>query len=66
MSFYPGQTSLLSRIRYPGQENAAGSSKIPSVMYYDKELRMRFAGAEADLLDNLEVVEDEGLIRVEW
>lgn len=52
--------------RYPGQEHASGSSKIPSVLYYDGSGQVRAAGAEVDLPENVEKAEDEEWLKVEW
>ena len=52
--------------RYPGQEYASGSPKIPSIIYYDKNGKMRAAGAETQLDNITETAEDEGWVRVEW
>ncbi|THH08786.1 hypothetical protein EW145_g2475 [Phellinidium pouzarii] len=52
--------------RYPGQEHASGSSKIPTFLCYDLQGRLCAAGAEAFLPENLEKVEDEEWLRVEW
>ena len=52
--------------RYPGQEQAAGSNKIPTVLLYDNDGKMRAAGAEADLDENAENVDSGEWNRVEW
>ena len=51
--------------RFPGQEHVAGNSKIPSIMYYDKDGVMKAAGAEADGASVLAQAEDEGWIKTE-
>ncbi|KAE9394398.1 hypothetical protein BT96DRAFT_958796 [Gymnopus androsaceus JB14] len=51
--------------RFPGQEHVAGNSKIPTIMYYDREGKMMAAGAEADTPSMLSLAEDEGWIKVE-
>ncbi|KAL4244993.1 hypothetical protein ABKN59_002858 [Abortiporus biennis] len=50
--------------RYPGQEN--GDCKIPTVLYYTQEGKLRAAGAEAMANVMRLVAEDEELIFVEW
>ncbi|KAI0804773.1 hypothetical protein BC629DRAFT_1207875 [Irpex lacteus] len=50
--------------RYPGQEN--GDSKIPTVLYYDKDGNVRAAGAEARSSAMELIAEDEDLTFVEW
>ncbi|KAH8110514.1 hypothetical protein DFH11DRAFT_1514361 [Phellopilus nigrolimitatus] len=63
----PGQDPKICNItRYPGQEHASGSSKIPTVLCYDLQGKLRAAGAEALLPENVEKVEDEEWIKVEW
>lgn len=58
--------SLTQRCRFPGQENAAGDTKIPSILYYNPDGSVHSAGAEA-AAPGLEIeAEDEGLIFVEW
>jgi hypothetical protein len=56
---------LISDSSFPGQEHVAGNSKIPSVIYYDKQGKMMAAGAEADTATVLSQVEDEGWIKAE-
>lgn len=52
--------------RFPGQEHSAGSSKVPSIIYYDKEGTSRAAGAEVNIAENVENAEDEGWMKAEW
>ncbi|PCH36674.1 hypothetical protein WOLCODRAFT_157373 [Wolfiporia cocos MD-104 SS10] len=52
--------------RYPGQENAAGDSKIPSILYYSPNGTVHSIGAEADEPGMALVAEDEDLVFVEW
>jgi molecular chaperone DnaK (HSP70) len=52
--------------RYPAQQKVGGDSKIPSVIYYDKEGKVRAVGAEALQESLLEQAEDEEWIKVEW
>ncbi|OSX61860.1 hypothetical protein POSPLADRAFT_1144067 [Postia placenta MAD-698-R-SB12] len=63
----PGQAPTIQSVtRFPGQENAAGNSKIPSVLYYDASGSMRAAGAEA-ISPAMELEADENsYIFVEW
>lgn len=51
--------------RYPGQEHASGSSKIPSVIYYDRAGKVRAVGAEALLDSVMDVAEEERWMKVE-
>ncbi|KAI0785955.1 hypothetical protein C8Q75DRAFT_794294 [Abortiporus biennis] len=50
--------------RYPGQEN--GDCKIPTILYYTQEGKIRAAGAEAMTNTMRLMEEDEDLISVEW
>ncbi|XP_006460477.1 hypothetical protein AGABI2DRAFT_142700 [Agaricus bisporus var. bisporus H97] len=43
---------------FPGQEMAGGTAKLPSIIYYDKNGKVRAVGAEAEG-DNVEVTADE-------
>ena len=62
LAINPSQSLLF---RFPGQEHVAGNSKIPSVIYYDKEGKMMAAGAEADTTAVVSEAEDEGWIKTE-
>jgi hypothetical protein len=55
--------SLLSS--FPGQEHVAGSYKIPTVMFYDKNGTMKVAGAEADGNAIIDLAEDEDWTKAE-
>ncbi|KAG6919191.1 hypothetical protein DXG01_008489 [Tephrocybe rancida] len=62
----PGEIPKIHGVtRFPGQEHVAGNSKIPSVIYYDKNGKMTAAGAEADTSSVLAQAEDEGWIKTE-
>jgi hypothetical protein len=52
--------------RYPGQEYIAGSSKIPTIIYYDKSGNVKAVGAEALLEQTVEEAEDEEWMKVQW
>ncbi|KAF8989890.1 hypothetical protein BDQ17DRAFT_1372603 [Cyathus striatus] len=63
----PGMVpEIRSVTRFPAQEHVGGDSKIPTIMYYDKNGTMRAAGAEAMLEGTEESAEDEGWMKVEW
>ncbi|KAI9060753.1 hypothetical protein FKP32DRAFT_1577403 [Trametes sanguinea] len=63
----PGEVPQIQGItRYPGQENAAGSSKIPSILYYRQDGTVHSAGAEAAQPGMDLAAEDEDLVFVEW
>ncbi|TFY76405.1 hypothetical protein EWM64_g7606, partial [Hericium alpestre] len=51
--------------RFPGQEHVAGNSKIPTIMYYNKEGKMMAAGAEAESAAIMDLAEDEEWLRAE-
>ncbi|KAI0824355.1 hypothetical protein BC628DRAFT_1322727 [Trametes gibbosa] len=63
----PGQIPKIQGVtRFPGQENAAGDSKIPSILYYRRDGTVYAIGAEA-ALPGIELdAEDEDLLYVEW
>ena len=50
----------------PGQENMAGDSKIPSILYYRRDGTMHSAGAEAAQPGMELEAEDEDLQLVSW
>lgn len=52
--------------RFPADEHLAGNSKIPSVMYYDKQGNLKAAGAEALLDANMERAAEEGWLLLRW
>ncbi len=52
--------------RFPGQENAAGDSKIPTILYYRADGTVHSAGAEA-AVPGIELdAEDEDLFLSKW
>ncbi|CAA7260294.1 unnamed protein product [Cyclocybe aegerita] len=52
--------------RYPAQEQVGADSKIPSVIYYDRQGKVKAVGAEAIREGVEELAEDEGWIKAEW
>ncbi|KAF5317127.1 hypothetical protein D9611_003509 [Ephemerocybe angulata] len=63
----PGHPPKIQGVtRFPAQEQVAGSSKIPTVLYYDAEGTVRAIGAEALSEGIYEQAEDEGWFKVEW
>jgi stage V sporulation protein SpoVS len=52
--------------RFPANEQISGSSKIPTVIYYDKEGNVRAVGAEAVREGIHEIASDEGWVKAEW
>ncbi|KLO09149.1 hypothetical protein SCHPADRAFT_922429 [Schizopora paradoxa] len=62
----PGLVPKICNVtKYPGQ-TILGSSKIPSVMFYDLSGNMKCAGAETTLPEYEIQAEDEGWKRVDW
>lgn len=55
---------LIVCLRFPGQEN--GDFKIPTVLWYTQDGKVRAAGAEARASSMTLIAEDEDLIFVEW
>ena len=51
--------------RYPGQEHVTGNTKIPSLLYYDRNGSVVAAGAEAETGQVADMAEDEGWTKVE-
>ncbi|KAI0773051.1 hypothetical protein BD413DRAFT_656213 [Trametes elegans] len=63
----PGEAPKIQGItRFPGQENAAGDSKIPSILYYRRDGTVHSIGAEAAQPGMELEAEDEDLVFVEW
>lgn len=52
--------------RFPGQENNASDSKIPSILYYNKNGQVMAVGAEALLPHIMDQAEDENWTKVGW
>ncbi|KAF5374607.1 hypothetical protein D9615_008998 [Tricholomella constricta] len=63
----PGQVPEIKGVtRFPAQEKVGGSSKIPTVIYYDKAGKVRAVGAEALRESLRDTIEDEGWVKAEW
>ncbi|KAH9940117.1 uncharacterized protein BXZ73DRAFT_99114 [Epithele typhae] len=63
----PGEVPIIHGVtRFPGQESAAGDSKIPSILYYNPDGSVACAGAEAALPGMDLEAEDNELVFVEW
>ncbi|KAI8977711.1 hypothetical protein BD414DRAFT_538976 [Trametes punicea] len=63
----PGEVPKIQGVtRFPGQENAAGDSKIPSILYYRQDGTVHSVGAEAAQPGMELEAEDEGLVFVSW
>ncbi|KAH6912722.1 hypothetical protein BKA70DRAFT_1264772 [Coprinopsis sp. MPI-PUGE-AT-0042] len=62
----PGEIPKIHGVtRFPGQEHVAGNSKIPSILYYDKQGQLKAAGAEADNAQVQAQAEDDNWTKVE-
>ncbi|CAA7263131.1 unnamed protein product [Cyclocybe aegerita] len=63
----PGEIPVIRGVTsYPAQEHVGGDSKIPTIIYYDRDGRVQAVGAEA-IRENIdELVEDEGWMKAEW
>ncbi|KAF4620562.1 hypothetical protein D9613_001104 [Agrocybe pediades] len=63
----PGQVPEIRGVtRYPAQEHVGGDSKIPTIIYYDRQGAVRAVGAEA-MRDGIEEqAEDEEWVKAEW
>ncbi|KAI0708754.1 hypothetical protein C8T65DRAFT_740136 [Cerioporus squamosus] len=63
----PGEIPKIQGVtRFPGQENAAGDSKIPTILYYRPDGTVHSAGAEA-AVPGIELdAEDEDLFLSKW
>ncbi|EIW80674.1 hypothetical protein CONPUDRAFT_125506 [Coniophora puteana RWD-64-598 SS2] len=61
----PGEVPKIQGVsKYPGQ--VGGDTKIPSILYYDKNRKVCAIGPEADQEQIVEKAEDEGWTKVEW
>lgn len=58
--------SFFSFYRFPAQKHVSASSKIPTIIYYDKNGTVRAVGAEAVTDAIVEKAEDEGWTKAEW
>ncbi|KIJ93867.1 hypothetical protein K443DRAFT_134933 [Laccaria amethystina LaAM-08-1] len=63
----PGQVPEIKGVtRFPADELGNGSSKIPTVIYYDRHGKVRAVGAEALRESVQDTAVSEGWIKVEW
>ncbi|KJA13504.1 hypothetical protein HYPSUDRAFT_72989 [Hypholoma sublateritium FD-334 SS-4] len=63
----PGQVPTIKNVtRFPAQDRASGSYKIPSIIYYDSFGGARVVGAEATR-DGIEIeARENGWVKAEW
>jgi len=52
--------------RFPAQETISGASKIPTIIYYDPEGKVRAVGAEATRDGIFEEAMEGGWVKSEW
>ena len=52
--------------RFPAHEHISGASKIPTIIYYDLNGKVRAVGAEAMREGIYEIAEDENWVKAEW
>ncbi|KZP20068.1 hypothetical protein FIBSPDRAFT_932499 [Athelia psychrophila] len=63
----PGEVPTIRGVtRFPAQENVGGDSKIPSIIYYDRQGKVRAVGAEALQESIIEQAEDDDWVKLEW
>ncbi|KAJ4471454.1 hypothetical protein J3R30DRAFT_1080306 [Lentinula aciculospora] len=63
----PGSIPITQGVTsFPAQGKVGGSAKIPSILYYDQEGRVRAVGSEATEPAFIEQAEEEGFIKVSW
>jgi hypothetical protein len=51
--------------RFPAKEHISGASKIPTIIYYDPDGKVRAVGAEAMGEGIYEIAEDENWVKAE-
>ena len=59
-------SNLCRLTRFPAQETISGASKIPTIIYYDKNGQVKAVGAEATKDGIYETAMDQGWIKAEW
>jgi hypothetical protein len=52
--------------RFPAHEHISGASKIPTIIYYDRNGTVKAVGAEAMREGIYETAEDEQWVKAEW
>jgi len=63
----PGEVPKILRVsRYPAQEHIGGDSKIPSILYYDRQGAVRAVGAEALQQHIIDQAKEENWDKLEW
>ncbi|KDR69814.1 hypothetical protein GALMADRAFT_255630 [Galerina marginata CBS 339.88] len=63
----PGQVPQIKGVtRFPAHEHISGASKIPTIIYYDQQGKVRAVGAEATREGIYEAAEDGNWVKAEW
>lgn len=63
----PGEIPEIRGVsKFPAQEHGAGDNKIPSIIYYDREDKVRAVGAETQRPDIIEQANREQWVKLEW
>ncbi|KJA20618.1 hypothetical protein HYPSUDRAFT_166744 [Hypholoma sublateritium FD-334 SS-4] len=63
----PGQVPEIKGVtRFPAHEQIGGASKIPTVIYYDQDGKVRAVGAEAMQEGIYEQADEEQWVKAEW
>ncbi|KAF9559594.1 hypothetical protein CPC08DRAFT_736124 [Agrocybe pediades] len=63
----PGQVPEIKGVtRFPANEHISGASKIPTIIYYDAQGKVRAVGAEATCEGILEQAQDGNWTKAEW
>ncbi|KAH9485816.1 Heat shock 70 kDa protein 12B [Psilocybe cubensis] len=63
----PGQVPQIKGVtRFPAHELISGASKIPTIIYYDQQGKVRAVGAEATREGIFEEAEDGDWVKAEW
>jgi hypothetical protein len=52
--------------RFPAHEQVNGASKIPTIIYYDRNGKVRAVGAEAASEEIYAQAEEENWVKAEW
>ncbi|TFK21935.1 hypothetical protein FA15DRAFT_597024 [Coprinopsis marcescibilis] len=63
----PGEVPSIKGVtRFPAHEQVSGASKIPTIIYYDQEGKVRAVGAESLREGITDQAEEEGWVKSEW
>ncbi|KIK16839.1 hypothetical protein PISMIDRAFT_15540 [Pisolithus microcarpus 441] len=63
----PGESPVINDVtRFPATDRVGGNSKIPTIIYYDREGNPRSFGGEALQEAIIERAEEEEWVKAEW